>query len=129
MTIRLARGTLHAAYERRTHLVITGAAAVALASSLTMVAVDADAAGAQVTRAEYRDVQEGMTPSKVKRVVNSTGRVYSETSTCLMRRYSGWGDTRVWLTWHSDVDGNNFRLSGKNRLARDLTPLGCGGPI
>lgn len=129
MTIRLARRTLHSAPNRRTHAVITAAAAVALASSLTLVAVDANAAGAQVTRAEYKEVNKGMTPRKVKRILGSTGQVYSETSTCLMRKYSGWGDTRVWLTWNSDVEGNNFRLTGKNRLPSDLTPLGCGGGI
>ncbi len=84
-------------------------------------------AAVQVTRAEYRQVQIGMTQARVRAIVGAAGRVSDSYGTCVIKEYSGWNGQEVGF-FFDDHDGDGtVTLRGK-KVGADTVFVSCPRP-
>jgi len=102
----------------------------ALAAALMILVAGggvAEAAAAQVTKAEYGKVKLGMTPTRVRNIVEAKGELFSGEagSTCMVRHYSGWNGRDVYFKFEDNEDAGKLRLTDKAAFG----PLGGIPPL
>lgn len=104
--------------------------AATVAATLTLLITGggvADAAGAQVTKAEYAKVKKGMTPTRVRNIVDAKGELFSGAAneSCIVRHYTGWQDSDVYFKFEDPDGDGTLRLTQKEVFG----PLGGIPPL
>lgn len=98
--------------NRITRIIVSVAVSGITAGAGVLAAVPADASGGCVTRAEYRRVHNGMTPTRVARIYGTSGHLAVASGSGAYRFVIR--DYRTCLPYHvTNVSFTGGRVSGK----------------